>query len=100
MLEGEIETTFRGQASVVRAGETVHIPANAPHQFKNKVDVPARLLCICAPAGQEEFFLEVSVPVATRTAPPPALDEAARAAFIAQAQTLTTKYHTELLEHA
>jgi len=33
LLEGELETTFRGVKSVVRAGETLHIPANAPHQF-------------------------------------------------------------------
>ena len=29
ILEGEIETTFRGKKSVVRAGETINIPANA-----------------------------------------------------------------------
>ena len=34
LLEGEIEVTFRGEKSLVRAGETVHIPANAPHFFK------------------------------------------------------------------
>jgi len=31
ILEGEIETTFRGKKLVVRSGETVNIPANAPH---------------------------------------------------------------------
>lgn len=36
ILEGEIETTFRGVKSFVRAGETVNIPANAPHEFHNK----------------------------------------------------------------
>ncbi len=71
VLVGEIDTTVRGATSVVRAGETVNIPANAPHQFTNKTPQPARLLCICAPAGQEEFFLAVGVPVATRTTPPP-----------------------------
>ena len=35
VLEGEIEATFRGKKSVVRAGDTVNIPANAPHQFHN-----------------------------------------------------------------
>ena len=30
ILEGEIETTFRGKKLVVRSGETVNIPANAP----------------------------------------------------------------------
>ena len=56
VLEGELDATFRGTKSAVRAGETVHIPANAPHQFHNSSSQPVRMLCICAPAGQEEFF--------------------------------------------
>ncbi len=36
--EGEIEITFRGQKSILRAGETANIPPNAPHQFANKTD--------------------------------------------------------------
>lgn len=100
LLEGEIETTFRGAKAVVRAGETVNIPANAPHQFRNVSDGPARLLCVCAPSGQEEFFKEVGVPVATRTTPPPKLDAAAQAAFLAKAKALAAKYRTEFLEHA
>ncbi len=100
LLEGEIEATFRGAKSVVRAGETLNIPANAPHQFHNASDQPVRLLCICSPAGQEEFFQEVGVPVATRTTAPPTLDADAQAAFMAKAISLTPKYRTELLLHA
>ena len=100
VLEGEIETVFRGEKSIVRAGETVNIPANAPHQFQNKSEKPARLLCLCSPAGQEEFFMEVGVRVATRTSPPPKLDEAAQAAFKAKVEALAPKYKSELLEHA
>src|SRR5580693_9452902 len=33
VLAGELEATFRGVKQAVRAGETIHIPANAPHQF-------------------------------------------------------------------
>ena len=58
---------------------------------------PARLLCLCSPAGQEEFFMEVGVPVAHRTETPPALDDAATGAFIAKAIALAPKYRTELL---
>jgi quercetin dioxygenase-like cupin family protein len=100
VLEGEIEATFRGATVVVRAGETIHIPANAPHQFRNSSTGAARLLCICSPAGQEEFFLEVGVPVATRTTPPPKLDEAAQAAFLTKVLALAPKYRTELLQKA
>jgi quercetin dioxygenase-like cupin family protein len=97
VLEGEIEFTFRGKEVVVRAGETINIPANAPHQFQNKSGPLARLLCLCSPAGQEEFFREVGIPVATRTTPPPSLDKAAQAAFVAKVKALAPKYRTELL---
>jgi quercetin dioxygenase-like cupin family protein len=97
VLEGEIEFTFRGKKIVVRAGETINIPANGPHQFQNKTRQSARLLCLCSPAGQEEFFREVGVPVATRTTPPPPLDEEAEAAFVAKVKARAPKYRTELL---
>jgi quercetin dioxygenase-like cupin family protein len=100
LLEGEIVATFRGEKTVVRAGETVHIPANAPHQFRNASDGAVRMLCLCSPAGQEDFFREVGVKVATRTTPPPKLDEAGQKAFIARAVGLAGKYKTELLREA
>lgn len=100
VLAGEIEAMFRGEKTSVRAGQTVHIPANAPHGFHNSSGADARLLCICSPAGQEGFFAEVGVPVATRTTPPPPLDEAAQAAFLAKAEALAPKYKTELLKQA
>jgi quercetin dioxygenase-like cupin family protein len=98
LLEGEIEATFRGKKSVVRAGDTVNIPANAPHQFHNASSRPTRLLCICSPAGQENFFREVGTPVATRTTPPPKLDERQQAEFVQRVMALAPKYRTELLK--
>ena len=100
VLEGELEATFRGTKQLVRAGETIHIPANAPHQFRNASSQPVRMLCICAPSGQEEFFREIGAFVATRTTSPPRLDEAAQAEFRAKATALAPKYRTELLQHA
>jgi uncharacterized cupin superfamily protein len=97
ILDGEIELTFRGVTAVARAGETVNVPANAPHVFRNAGEHPARLLCLCSPAGQEEFFRAVGVPLASRTEPPPTLDDAARLAFIAKAVALAPQYRTELL---
>src|ERR1700737_384813 len=63
ILDGEIELTFRGEAQRASAGSTVNIPANAPHSFKNKSNQPVRLLCMCTPAGQEEFFVAVGDPL-------------------------------------
>jgi len=39
-----VELTFRGEHMVARAGETVNVPANAPHAFRNASGQPARLL--------------------------------------------------------
>jgi len=100
LLEGEMQATVRGEKLLVRAGDTLNIPANAPHQFHNASTRPVRLLCICSPAGQEKFFMEVGVPVATRTTPPPKLDEKQQAAFIEKVKALAPKYRTELLREA
>jgi quercetin dioxygenase-like cupin family protein len=97
ILEGEIELTFRGEVLLASIGSTVNIPANAPHWFKNKSDQPARLLCMCTPAGQEEFFMAVGDLLDSRTAPPPKLSEAERAERIQRAKVLSAKYRTELL---
>jgi quercetin dioxygenase-like cupin family protein len=98
VLGGEIEATFRGKQTVVHAGETINIPANAPHRFHNMSAASARLICICSPAGQEKFFLEIGVPVATRTTAPPKLDDQEMAAFLEKANALAPKYRTELLK--
>ena len=98
LLEGEIEFTFRDEKLVARAGETLNIPANAPHVLRNCSDRPARMLCLCAPAGQEEFFAKIGVPVPTRTTPPPKLSGAEKAAFLEKAEALASQYKTELLK--
>src|ERR1700678_2850469 len=79
LLEGELEFTFRGRTQTVRAGSTVNIPANAPHQFKNKSGGTAHMLCVCTPAGQEEFFLAVGYALDSRTpsSPRPSTSEQA-----------------------
>ena len=97
ILDGEIELTFRGQVHRASAGSTVNIPANAPHSFKNKCEKPARMLCMCTPAGQEELFMEVGDPVESRTVPPPKLSPAEQAERIQRAKSLSAKYRTELL---
>jgi len=100
LFEGEMQATCRGKKLTVHAGETLNIPANAPHQFHNSSTKPVRMICICAPAGNDRFFLEVGVPVATRTTPPPKLNEAEQAAFIEKVKATASKYRTELLREA
>jgi quercetin dioxygenase-like cupin family protein len=97
ILDGEIELTFRGEAHRASAGSTMNIPANAPHSFKNTSEQPARLLCMCTPAGQEEFFMTVGDAVESRTAPPPKLSHAEQAERGQRAKALAARYRTELL---
>jgi len=100
LLHGEMEVTFRGKKSIARSGDTVNVPSNAPHQFHNASSQDVRLLCICSPAGLEHFFLELGVPVATRTTAPAKFDQEQQRAFIEKAKALAPKYRTELLKEA
>ena len=100
VLDGEIEVTFRGSKTTANSGDTATIPSNAPHKFHNAASDPARLICICSPAGIEKFFLEVGVPVTTRTTPPPAFDKDQMAEFIKKAVALAPKYQTEILKES
>jgi quercetin dioxygenase-like cupin family protein len=97
LLDGELQFTFRGQTMTVRAPATVNIPANAPHLFKNVSGKTVHMLCMCTPAGQEEYFLKVADPVDSRSSAPPKLDEAERTERAMKARTLASKYRTEFL---
>ncbi len=99
LLEGELAFTFRGETRTVAAPATVNIPANAPHSFKNASGTMVHMLCMCTPAGQEEFFMAVGVPVESRDAAPPQLDAEEKAAKGKLAQALSPKYRTEMVGH-
>ena len=94
---GKSSSPFAGRKPWRKRGETVNVPANAPHAFVNASGLPARLLCLCAPAGQEEFFMAIGDPVASRTAPPPTIGKAEQAERIENAKALAPQYRTELL---
>jgi mannose-6-phosphate isomerase-like protein (cupin superfamily) len=72
---GELEFTFRGEITTVRARSSMNIPANAPHVFKNTSGSTVQMLCMCTPAGQEEFFMEVGDPLESRTSRLPKLEK-------------------------
>jgi quercetin dioxygenase-like cupin family protein len=75
-LEGEITFTINGER-VVAAGTFANMPVGTPHSFRNESGKPARMLISVAPAGLEQMFLEVGVPLAegATTALPPSKDE-------------------------
>ena len=98
LLEGSVEVVLRDSPPVrLRPGETVNIPANAPHAFRNAGDVPARMLCTAVPAGLEAFFAEFGDRVESRTAPPPMLSEEERQARLRRAAERAPDYGMELL---
>jgi quercetin dioxygenase-like cupin family protein len=73
VLEGEITFTIGDQWFVARAGTFANMPVGTLHSFKNESGKPARMLISVAPAGLEQMFFEVGMPVppgATTAAPP------------------------------
>lgn len=77
ILEGEITFTVNGERIVAKAGTFANMPVGTPHSFKNESDRPAKMLLSVAPAGLEQMFFEVGVPLAegATTALPPTKDE-------------------------
>ncbi|MFD1256294.1 cupin domain-containing protein [Mucilaginibacter terrae] len=72
ILDGEIEVTTEQGTYTAKPGSFVNIPTGGLiHQFKNKTDTLAHMLCIVTPAGMEEMFEEIGQPVEYNTFLPP-----------------------------
>lgn len=97
LLQGQVDFTFRGEVTTVRAGQSVNIPANASHSFRNSSDAVVRMLCLCTPAGQEDFFAAVGTTVASRTAPAPRPQGEALEEVLGRFARLAPQYRTELV---
>ena len=73
ILEGEITFQIGDERVVATAGMFANMPVGTQHSFKNESSKPAKMLISVAPAGLEQMFFEVGVPVdqgATTTPPP------------------------------
>jgi len=77
VLEGEITLTVNGERMMATAGTFANMPVGTPHSFKNESGLPAKMLLSVAPAGLEQMFFEVGVPLAegAMTALPPTKEE-------------------------
>jgi quercetin dioxygenase-like cupin family protein len=77
VLEGEITFTINGERVVATAGMFANMPVGTPHSFKNESGKSARMLISVAPAGLEQMFFEVGVPLpeGETTALPPTKEE-------------------------
>ena len=93
ILQGEITVHIGGEQVVATAGMFVNMPVGTPHSFKNERDHPAKMLISVAPAGLEQMFFEVGVPLpeGATTAAPPTKDE------IEKMMDVTPKYGIEIL---
>jgi RimJ/RimL family protein N-acetyltransferase len=85
VLEGEITFTVNGERLVASAGTFANMPVGMPHSFTNESDRPAKMLISVAPAGLEEMFFEVGVPLdeGATTALPPTHEEIERLLAVA-----------------
>jgi quercetin dioxygenase-like cupin family protein len=85
ILEGEITFTIKGERVVAKAGTFANMPVGTPHSFKNENNRPAKMLISVAPAGLEQMFFEVGVPLAegAPSALPPTREEIERLLAIA-----------------
>ncbi|MBV9124823.1 MAG: cupin domain-containing protein [Planctomycetes bacterium] len=80
LLEGEITFLLGNQWYIAHPGMFANMPVGTPHRFKNESGQPARMLITIAPAGLEQMFFEVGVPVppGASTAAPPTKEEIER----------------------
>lgn len=85
VLEGEITLQIGDERVVARAGMFANMPVGTPHSFKNESTQPAKMLISVAPAGLEQMFFEVGVPVpqGATSAPPPTKEEIDKLLLIA-----------------
>src|SRR5579862_8384000 len=73
MLEGTMDFHVAERAVQASPGDFVLIPRGAMHWFKNNSQGLVKMLCLCSPAGLEDFFTESFVPAGDDIAnlPPP-----------------------------
>ncbi len=69
VLEGQISVTVGQETFIAPAGTLVYLPQGIPHGFFADTN-EAAFLNFIAPGGFEEYFRELSTPVASLTLPP------------------------------
>ena len=77
VVEGEVEVNFEAASYTAKNGSFVTIrKGGIIHNFKNKTNQNAVLLCTVVPAGFEDFFIEIGKPVAiSEFLLPPPMDD-------------------------
>ena len=68
IIEGELEFMVGGEVKTVGAGESIDVPPNTIHTFRNTSDSTCKWVNIHSPKGFRRFFEEIGVPVEEQNA--------------------------------
>lgn len=80
VLEGEMTFQLGEKRFIAGEGTFLNMPVGSLHCFKNESDKVARLLISIAPAGLEQMFVEVGIPLSedVESAPSPSCEDIER----------------------
>ena len=92
VLEGEITFQIGERRVVATAGMFANMPVGTPHSFRNESTQPAKMIISVAPAGLENMFFEIGVPLSegSTSALPPTKEE------IEKLLTIAPRYGIEI----
>ncbi len=62
LLDGEMAWIVGGKEIIAKQGSFIHLPRLLPHTFANKSRKPAQVITTYAPAGFQNWFLEIDTP--------------------------------------
>ena len=70
IVEGELEFHIDGNQVIAKEGDFLFGPKGVPHNFKNVTEVPVVMICTVMPAGLEDYFRGVGIPLPSRDSQP------------------------------
>ncbi|RKT55716.1 cupin domain-containing protein [Saccharothrix australiensis] len=71
ILDGRFEVVANDRELTVEPGGFIYLPKGTFHRFRNIGEAHGKLLLLFAPAGFEQYFLDVGLPTAEHPTPPP-----------------------------
>jgi quercetin dioxygenase-like cupin family protein len=78
ILDGTLQFVIEDESFTATAGDYVHIRRGRRHAFRNDSQAPARALIIVAPAGLEQFFVDLAALTADGSPDPAAIADLTR----------------------
>jgi quercetin dioxygenase-like cupin family protein len=78
LLDGTLQFAIDDDSFAATPGDYVHIRRGQRHAFRNDSQTPARALIIVAPAGLEQFFVDLAALTADGSPDPAAIADLTR----------------------